>query len=86
MNDETIRKMEEIVDGLKAASEPVKVFIVLEIGGGRDAVDGVHFDESAAAKRCEELNLRNDDQGFACVVTKYVRTRSGYLTQGQLSI
>jgi hypothetical protein len=47
MNDETIRKMEEIVDGLKAASEPVKVFIVLEIGGGRDAVDGVHFDESA---------------------------------------
>jgi hypothetical protein len=67
---------------MKADSEPVTVYIVLETAGGRDAVDGVHLDEVAATKRRDELNMRNDDPDFACVVPKYVRTPSGYLTRG----
>lgn len=64
---------------LVAVSEPLTVYIVLEVASGRDAIDGVHTDESTANRRRDELNLREDDSGFACVVAKYVKTPEGYL-------
>lgn len=77
-------EVEKLVGALKAQNEPIAVHIVLETDGGTGAVDGVYLDEAMAIKRCEELNFRQGDSNFACVVSKYVSTPTGYLTKGAL--